>query len=161
VRPAGTLIAGQPVTFQGKAQGQVSLAAEAGVDAGAGLEGGGVDLVVPDPVAHPGHATRHQCRGDQAVVELGQGDLVAERFEAPGEVEGRRAMLRAEAVVDAEGDAQAERDPQPTRFPCSGLGVGLRRIVVLGLRRLGTAATADSAAVTDALLTHLRGALAG
>lgn len=34
-------------------------------------------------------------------------------------------------------------------------------IVGLGLRRLGTAATTDSAAVTDALLTYLRGALAG
>ena len=46
--------------------------------------------------------------------------------------------------------------PDPERH--AGAVVAL--IVGLGLRRLGTAA-ADSAAVTDALLTYLRGALAG
>lgn len=46
--------------------------------------------------------------------------------------------------------------PHPARH--AGAVVAL--ILGLGLRRLGTAATGDSAAVTDALLTYLRGALA-
>ncbi len=47
--------------------------------------------------------------------------------------------------------------PDPSRHAPAVVAL----IVGLGLRRLGTAATADSAAVTDALLTYLRGALAG
>jgi hypothetical protein len=96
------------------------------VDAGARLEGGGVDLVVTDPVANPDHAAGHQGGGDEAVVELGRGDLVAEGFEAAREVEGRGAVLLAEPVADAEGDAEAERDPQPARRPLRGIAVGMR-----------------------------------
>ena len=107
--------------------------------------------MVADPVAHADHSARHQGRGDEAVGELDLVDLVAERFEPVGEVEGRRAMLLAEAVVDAERHAEADRDPQLGRRPGGDAGVGLRRgrgwWRSPGARRTASSSSAASAAL--------------
>jgi DNA-binding transcriptional regulator YbjK len=79
-------------------------------------------------------------------------------LQAARDPELQDASRRCFAAYDAlAADALATLGvPDPERH--AGAVVAL--IVGLGLRRLGTAAS-DSAAVTDALLTHLRGALAG
>jgi DNA-binding transcriptional regulator YbjK len=78
-------------------------------------------------------------------------------LQAARDPELQEASRRCFAAYDAfAADAlSALGVPDPERH--AGAVVAL--IVGLGLRRLGTAAT-DSAAVTDALLTYLRGALA-
>lgn len=79
-------------------------------------------------------------------------------LQAARDPELQEASRRCFAAYDAFGaDALASLGvPDPERH--AGAVVAL--ILGLGLRRLGTAST-DSAAVTDALLTYLRGALAG
>src|SRR6185437_14129306 len=81
-------------------------------------------------------------------------------LQAARDPELQEASRRCFAAYDAlAADALASLGvPDPTRHAPAVVAL----ILGLGLRRLGTAATVDdSAAVTDALLTHLRGALAG
>ena len=81
-------------------------------------------------------------------------------LQAARDPELQKASRRCFAAYDAlAADALASLEvPDPTRHAPAVVAL----ILGLGLRRLGTAATVDdSAAVTDALLTHLRGALAG
>jgi DNA-binding transcriptional regulator YbjK len=79
-------------------------------------------------------------------------------LQAARDPELQEASRRCFAAYDALGaDALTSLGvPDPERH--AGAMVAL--ILGLGVRRLGTAAS-DSAAVTDALLTYLRGALAG